>query len=128
MADSARSESQDRAQLGSLKSLNARARIARQNRPRERIAWLLAALILVLGGLDVISTTAALADGNEELNPLIGSLQTYLGNWWGLPKIFIHLLFAYFVVWLPTKRMLGAASIVIVFYALVVISNFTLAS
>lgn len=87
----------------------------------------MAALLIVLGGLDVVSTSFALAAGNEEANPLIVALQINLGSWWGLPKVFIHLLFAYFVLWLPTGRMLKAATVVSLFYVFVIVSNFTLA-
>ena len=107
--------------------ISERAHLARQDARLRRIAWFMAALLIVLGGLDVVSTSAALAAGNQEANPLIGALQINLGSWWGLPKVFIHLLFAYFVVWLPTGRMLKAATIVSLFYGFVIISNFLLA-
>ena len=109
------------------RKLAERAHNARQNSRLRRLAWFMAALLIVLGGLDVVSTGAALAAGNEEANPLMVSLQINLGSWWGLPKVFIHLLFAYFVVWLPTRRMMRAATIVSLFYGVVIISNFTLA-
>ena len=125
MTEPLRSESEGR--LRFYQRLAARARDARQNRRLRRIAWFMAALLIVLGGLDVVSTSAALAAGNEEANPLIVNLQANLGSWWGLPKVFIHLLFAYFVVWLPTSRMLRAATIVSLFYGFVIVSNFSLA-
>ena len=118
---------QGEGQQGLYQKLLERAHDARRNAKLRRIAWFMAALLIVLGGLDVISTGFALAAGNEEANPLILALQINLGSWWGLPKVFIHLLFAYFVLWLPTRRMLNAATIVCIFYAFVVVSNFSLA-
>ncbi|MGH8597845.1 MAG: DUF5658 family protein, partial [Gammaproteobacteria bacterium] len=75
-----------------------------------------AALIIVVGGFDVISTDVALAAGSVEANPLIGTLQTHFGGWWFAPKILLHVLFAYFVLWLPSKKMLRISGIVVAVY------------
>jgi hypothetical protein len=79
--------------------------------------------MVLVGGLDLLSTNAALAAGHLEGNPLLRSLQMDLGVWWSLPKMAFHLALAYLVLWLPSKRMLATGAVVSVAYVLMVANN-----
>ena len=101
-------------------------RIAFRSRANVRLKrWgrVLAFVLVILGGLDVISTNAALATGQVEGNPLMHSLQAAMGDWWSLPKIAFHLALAWLVLWIPSKRMLVIGSVVSVAYVLLVANN-----
>ena len=87
----------------------------------------LATVFVIIGGLDVISTNAALATGHIEGNPLIRSLQADMGSLWSLPKMALHLFLAYLILWIPSKRMLTTGSLVSAAYVLLLINNFYLA-
>ncbi len=102
-------------------------RISLRSRNNMRLrSWggVLAAVFVVIGGLDIISTNAALAAGHFEGNPLIRSLQADMGSWWSLPKMAFHLLLAYLILWIPSKRMLATGSLVSVAYLLLLVNNF----
>ncbi len=65
-------------------------RIALRSRASERLRrWggVLAGVIVIIGGLDVVSTNVALAAGQIEANPLVRWLQADMGTWWSLPKM-----------------------------------------
>ena len=79
--------------------------------------------MVIVGGLDLLSTNAALAAGHLEGNPLLRALQTDLGLWWSLPKMAFHLALAYLVLWIPSKRMLATGALVGVVYVLMVANN-----
>jgi hypothetical protein len=83
--------------------------------------------MVIVGGLDLISTNAALAMGQFEGNPLLRWFQTDLGIWWSLPKMIFHLALAYLVLWIPSRRMLATGAFVSVGYGLLIASNFHLA-
>ncbi len=105
-------------------------RIALRSRANERLnrgGRVLAAVIVLIGGLDIVSTNAALAAGQFEGNPIIRSLQSDMGSWWSLPKMGFHLLLAYLVMWIPSKRMLATGAVVITVYVLLVANNLYLA-
>jgi hypothetical protein len=105
-------------------------RIAYQSRNNLRLRkWgrVLAFATVVMGGLDLISTNAALASGQIEGNPLLHSMQVDMGIWWSLPKMAFHLSLAYLVLWIPSKRMLATGVVVTVTYVAMVASNFYLA-
>jgi hypothetical protein len=105
-------------------------RIALRSRTNERLKrWgrVLAAVIVILGGLDLVSTNAALATGHIEGNPLVRSLQAVMGSWWSLPKMAFHLVLAYLVLWIPSKRMLITGTLVSAVYVLLVMNNLYLA-
>lgn len=104
--------------------LSRRAAQCRLEPRLERAARVLAALLVVVGGLDLISTNAALAAGHLEGNSLVAVLQAELGPWWSVPKIVFHLLLAWFVLWLPSKKMLKMACLVVAGYAVIVANNF----
>ncbi len=105
-------------------------RIALESRDNERLMhWgrVLAAALVIIGGLDIVSTNAALAAGYIESNPLMRSLQANMGSWWPLPKMAVHLVLACLVLWIPFKRMLATGAAVSAAYILLVASNFYLA-
>ncbi len=105
-------------------------RIALRSRANKRLKrWgrVLAAVILILGGFDLISTDAALTAGQIEGNPLVGSIQAELGSLWALPKIAFHLALACLVLWIPSKRMLFIGAVVSAGYVLLVANNLYLA-
>ena len=99
-----------------------------QNNHRLR-SWgrVLALTMVIVGGMDLVSTNAALAVGQVESNPLLRSMQSDLGLWWSLPKMAFHLALAYLVLWIPSKRMLATGVVVSVAYVVLVANNFYLA-
>ncbi len=102
-------------------------RISLRSRNNMRLRYwgrVLAAVFVVIGGLDIISTNAALAAGHFEGNPLVRSLQADMGSWWSLPKMAFHLLLAYLILWIPSKRMLATGSLVSAAYLLLLVNNF----
>ena len=99
----------------------------REQKDRVRIARTLAFMIVVLGSLDVVSTNAAEAAGFYEGNPFMRILQGELGPWWALPKLVMHVALASVILWLPSRRLLAGASLVIAGYIVIVASNFSLA-
>lgn len=104
--------------------LKERASRCRQDPKMVKGARIMAALVLLAGALDVISTNTALAAGLVEANPFVGAVQDYLGHWWSVPKITWHLALALFIIWLPSRRMLRVSTIVILGYATIIINNF----
>ncbi len=105
-------------------------RISLRSRNNLRLRYwgrVLAAVFVIIGGLDVVSTNAALAVGHFEGNPLIRSLQADMGPWWSLPKMALHLFLAYLILWIPSKRMLATGSLVSAAYFLLLLNNFYLA-
>ena len=110
--------------------LNLARRIARTSRHDHRLRrWgrVLAFTMVIVGGLDLVSTNVALAAGQIEGNPLLRSMQLDLGSWWSLPKMAFHLALAYLVLWIPSKRMLATGAVVSVAYVLLVANNLYLA-
>ena len=107
--------------------LNLAKRISRRSRNDLRLRYwgrVLAAVFVVIGGLDLVSTNAALAAGHFEGNPLVRSLQADMGSWWSLPKMGFHLLLAYLILWIPSKRMLATGSLVSAAYLFLLVNNF----
>ena len=100
---------------------------SRNNHRLRRWGRILALAIVIVGGLDLVSTNVALAAGQLEGNPLLRSIQMDLGSWWSLPKMAFHLALAYLVLWIPSKRMLATGAMVSVAYVLLVANNFHLA-
>jgi len=104
--------------------------VAIKSRNNHRLrSWgrVLALAMVILGGLDLVSTNVALAAGQIEGNPLLRSIQLDLGPWWALPKMAFHLALAYLVLWIPSKRMLATGALVSVAYVLLVANNLHLA-
>ncbi len=96
---------------------------SRNNQRLRRWGWVLALAMVIMGGLDLVSTNAALAAGQLEGNPLLRSIQLDLGIWWSLPKMAFHLALAYLVLWIPSKRMLATGAVVSVAYVLMIANN-----
>ena len=113
--------------MGSIKNwcetINQRRVESRQDRRLVFTARVLAALIVLVGVLDVISTNAALAAGYMESNVLIAAIQAVWGVWWFIPKLAVHVALAAFVLWLPSKRMIWNARAGIMIYAVVIAAN-----
>ncbi len=102
-------------------------RISFRSRSDARLRYwgrVLAAVFVVIGGLDLVSTNAALGAGHFEGNPLVRSLQADMGTWWSLPKMAFHLFLAYLILWIPSKRMLVTGSLVSAAYLLLLMNNF----
>jgi len=79
---------------------------------------------VVVAVIDVVSTNAALAAGHVEGNPLIRELQASLGSWWPVPKIAFHLALGLLILWLPSRKMMSMAGLVVVGYVAIIINNF----
>ena len=108
-----------------LKRLNEIAANVRKFNGRfVQAAWILALFLVVVAGIDVISTNAALAVGHAEGNPVVKDLQDNLGVWWSVPKIAFHLILALFVLWLPSRKMVSVARVVVGGYLAIVFNNF----
>jgi len=103
--------------------LRRRAAESRQGPRAVGMARVLALLIVLVAGLDVVSTNMALAAGHVEGNPLIAALQASLGPWWSGPKVAFHLAIAYFVLWLPSRKMLAMSCFLVTGYALIAVNN-----
>jgi hypothetical protein len=106
-----------------FKGLKSRAARCRQNVRLATLGRTLAALLVIVAGVDIISTSAALAAGAIEANPFALAMQHHLGASWAVPKVLIHLFFAMFILWLPSTKMLRCAGLVVVGYLLVAVNN-----
>lgn len=89
------------------------------------VRWgrVMAVVIMIIGGLDLVSTNVALAAGHFEANPMVRWFQDIMGEWWSIPKMTFHLLLASLVIWIPSKRMLATGVIVSVAYILLFANN-----
>ena len=110
-----------------LERLRERANRNRRDARLSGTGRVLATLLVIVGGCDVVSTNVALAAGQVEANPLVTMLQSEFGTWWSVPKIAFHLLFAMLILWLPSKKMLSIARFVILAYAVIVVNNIYMA-
>ncbi len=90
-------------------------------------ARILSLFLVVVAGLDVISTNAALAAGHMEGNPVLRAIQADLGAWWSIPKIGVHLILGLLILWHPSLRMVSMACLVVVGYIAIIINNFHIA-
>jgi hypothetical protein len=115
------------AAMDRFRGLKSRAARCRQNERLATLGRTLAALLVVLAGIDVISTSAALAAGAIEANPFALAMQQHLGASWAVPKVLIHLLFAMFILWLPSIKMLRCAGVVVTGYVLIAVNNLQVA-
>ena len=111
--------------LNRLQRLNKLAAKAREiNISLRPAAWILALFLVIVAGIDVVSTNAALGAGHLEGNPVIKDLQDNLGVWWSAPKIAVHLLLALLILWLPSRKMVSIARVVVGCYLAIVFNNF----
>jgi hypothetical protein len=100
------------------------ATVRRENSHAPNTAWILFILFVAVAGIDVISTTAAIAAGHVEANPVIRGLQAFLGAWWPAPKMGFHLALGLLILWLPTRKMISLARLVVVGYIAIITNNF----
>ena len=100
------------------------ARVRRNSFHRLPAARMLALFLIVVAGFDVVSTNAALAAGHVEANPVISFLQAHLGTWWSAPKMGFHLMLALLILWLPSRKMIFMARVVVGGYLVIVFNNF----
>ena len=120
-------EPNDRPRPSLARRIAAKAARSRGCATLRHTGFVLAFMLLIAGGMDVVSTNVALAGGFAEGNPVMGSLQTTLGSWWVLPKIALHLAAAYWLLWLPSRRMIRCARIVAAGYVLILFNNLWIA-
>ena len=110
--------------MNRLKRLNRLAAKARQkNAHLITTAGLLSMFLVVVAGIDVVSTNAALAAGHVEGNPAVREVQAVLGTWWSAPKVGFHLVLGLFILWLPTRKMMFIARVVVIGYFAIFINN-----
>ncbi len=100
------------------------AEVRRKNAHLVSTARILSIFFVVIAGFDVISTNAALSAGHVEGNPAVRELQTHLGAWWSAPKVGFHLMLGLLILWLPSRKMVSMARLVIVVYFAIIINNF----
>jgi hypothetical protein len=84
---------------------------------------ILATTALLLGGADALTTEWALSAGHIEANPLVAYLVTALGSYWLAPKMALHLLVAWFILFRRTRKTVINAGVVCVGYLAIVTSN-----
>ncbi len=97
---------------------------------RLRVAgFIVAALVVAVGILDVWSSNAVLAvGGGVEVNPLHRWTQANLGSWWAAPKLLIHVLVAAMVVWFPGRAVLATITPIVALTGFVVWNNLQIAA
>lgn len=111
--------------MNRLRRLNLKAAVVRRNNTDLiATARMLSIFLVVVAGFDVVSTNAALAAGFVEGNPVMREIQTHLGAWWSTPKIGFHLMLGLLVLWLPSRKMVSMARLVVVGYLAIVANNF----
>ena len=118
---------QDRPRPNLARRILAKAARSRDCAPLRHTGFALAAMLLIAGGMDAVSTNVALAGGFTEANPVMDSLQTTMGSWWVVPKIALHLAAAYLLLWLPSRRMIRCARLVVAGYVLILFNNLWIA-
>jgi len=108
-----------------LKRISEKGDELRRNLNRSSIvtARMLATFFIVVAGLDIVSTNAALVAGQVEGNLLIREIQTHLGAWWSVPKVLFHLILAFLILWHPSRKMIAIARVVVVGYLAIFINN-----
>lgn len=91
----------------------------------NRTATLLAAVMILAGALDALSTELALATGQAiEANPFVRSIQDQVGLFWLVPKAAIHLVMAYVIITFPTRLTFAVMGALAAATLLVAASNF----
>lgn len=110
-----------------FRRLQRKAARTRRIIPVRNTAFFLAFLILVAGGFDLASTNVALAAGQIEGNPVVRMVMSEAGQWWSVPKMAFHLVLAFSILLLPSRRMICTARIVVAGYIAIAMNNFYLA-
>lgn len=107
------------------KNLSTLAREARERPGLVRWSFWLAVVLVIVGFLDVISTDIALATGGaREANPVVRGLMDVLGPFWVVPKMVLHVVLGYMVVWYPNRPTLATMSAVAGLVLAAAINNF----
>ena len=104
--------------------------IASQNRNSPRLkaaSYFIAASLISLAVLDVITTNLGLAAGAVEANKLMRWFQKNLGDWWFVPRLLAQLIPAIMIIWYPHRAVLVVIAPVIPILAFVVWNNARLA-
>ena len=90
-------------------------------------AGFVAAAVIIVGILDVISTNAGLIAGAVEANPLMALTQDVFGWWWFAPKMALQLITVAIVLMHLKRAVFACVGAVVAFNAYVVLNNFSLA-
>lgn len=96
---------------------------ARADADLVRTGQLVAAMFMLVGICDALSTNWALSHGAFEVNGAMRWLQETLGPLWFVPKAMAHALVAAMIVWSPNKIVLSIMSVMTVATAMVVANN-----
>lgn len=99
------------------------AATARADADLARTGQLVAAMFMLVGICDALSTNWALSHGAFEINGAMRWLQDLLGPFWFVPKACAHALVAAMIVWSPNRVVLSIMSLMTVTTALVVANN-----
>ncbi|MCI4660452.1 MAG: DUF5658 family protein [Neomegalonema sp.] len=84
------------------KTITMKAAEARALPMRESWGFWLAVFLVMVGFLDVVSTEVALGTGAaREANPVVRSMMESIGVYWIAPKMLLHVMLGYMVVWYP---------------------------
>ncbi len=100
---------------------------ARADVDLARTGRLVAALFVLVGVCDALSTNWALTHGAHEINGAMRWLQDSLGAFWFVPKALAHALVASMIMWSPNRILLSIMSVMTVVTALVVANNIQIA-
>ena len=106
-----------------FQNLSKEARIARADSGLMVFAYFVGTLIFALGIMDVVSTEMGLAVGASESNPVVIGMMNVFGSFWIVPKMFLHGLLAYMVVWYPNRPTLWMMMVVNLITSIVVANN-----
>ncbi|WP_018631885.1 DUF5658 family protein [Neomegalonema perideroedes] len=101
---------------------------ARSDIDLARTGRLVAAMFMLVGICDALSTNWALSHGAFEINGAMRWLQDTLGPLWFVPKAFAHALVAAMIVWSPNRLVLSIMSVMTVVTAMVVANNVQIAT
>jgi hypothetical protein len=92
------------------------------------VTLVLFALLCVLNGADVYSTSRAFAAGAVEANPVVAFFQRVLGRWWGLYKLPVLAGVGYGVhIAGDSELVIILLFLLVIGYSAVVVSNLRLA-
>lgn len=114
---------------GVVMLLDRARQFALKTRSNERLmlcGCVLAVALVIIGALDVFSTSRGLAAGFVEGNPLVWALQEGMSYWWSFPKMAVHVIMAALILWLPSKRVLAGGALMSTAYMFLVGNNFYL--
>lgn len=107
--------------------LRNQARAARFDSSRMFIAQCLSFCIILIGVLDAVSTNAAINAGGVEANPIIRFIMSQIGEFWVTPKLLVHVLLAFMVLWFPNKPTLIMMMCAMIMTVYAVLGNFSIA-